>query len=638
SVNLTDVFSEKERHGATLVLDYSHEDGEIGMMNFFSKSDTKSDYRNQSVNLIGDDVFYSASDVNNELNVITNLLSIKQEIPIFHIDLRLSHTYSESRNPNDISFLFWQDFGGLAGLGNLTKLQPKELAKLPNYNSSLSRLNTISSSSNFSQDRALSAVLDFQTDFVISDYLTAKIKFGGSYLHGNRSYNINTGHAGNIFLGGGNTVANILSQYPDMEMNGSSVTVTNFIDKNYSFDNFLNGDYPIHYPIDINFMKQILKIVQTNSPDNESYQENESVSLIHDYHGTEDKSAAYLMTTFNIGEEITILPGVRYQNLTTNYFAYRGKQVPGGYQYADTTVTRPNGYLLPALHLRYKPFSWLQIHFAYTNTLNYPDFNTMVPKYNIGTNAISYNNYRIKPATSENFDLVLSVYNNEIGLFTIDGFKKKIENLIFASTMYLTDLSDYPDLPQEGNRLFEFSTFINNPIPIDIWGIETDWQTHFWYLPEPFSNIVLNINYTHIFSEASYPRSELKNEYNEMGELISTVIDTFYTTRLLNQPNDILNFSLGYDYMGFSGRISMLYQDNIFKRPDFWKQLRVHSDKYTRWDLSLKQELPWYGIQLFLNINNVTGEEDTDLNQKNSFPASIERYGMTGDIGLRIKL
>ena len=290
------------------------------------------------------------------------------------------------------------------------------------------------------------------------------------------------------------------------------------------------------------------------------------------------------------------------------------------------------------VHLRYRPLDWLQIHFAYTNTLNYADFNAIIPRYDIGTGSISYNNYRLKPATSENFDLVFSIYNNEIGLFTINGFKKRIENLIFASRTYLTDLSDYPDLPQEGNRLFEFNTFINNPIDIDVWGIETDWQTHFWYLPEPFSNIVLNINYTHIFSEASYPRSELTNEYDIFGNLIQSITDTFYTTRLLNQPNDILNFAIGYDYEGFSGRISMLYQDNIFKRPDFWKQLRIFSDTYVRWDLSLKQDLPWYGIQLFLNLNNITGEEDVDLNQKNNFPASRERYGMTGDIGFRVSL
>ncbi len=280
--------------------------------------------------------------------------------------------------------------------------------------------------------------------------------------------------------------------------------------------------------------------------------------------------------------------------------------------------------------------SWLQVHFAYTNTLNYPDYNAIVPRYAVGMNSISYNNYNLKPATSENYDLVFSFFNNELGLFTIDGFKKRIENLIFPSTTYLTNLSAYPDLPQNRNQLYEFNTFINNPKPIDVWGIEADWQTHFWYLPEPFSWVVFNINYTHIFSEASYPRSELNINYNEDGTFTRTVVDTFYTTRMLNQPNDILNLALGVDYKGFSSRLSMLFQDNIFKKPDFWMQNRVNSDKYIRWDLSIKQELPWYGMQIFLNLNNITGVNETDLNQKNGYPVTIEQYGMTGDLGLRI--
>jgi len=52
----------------------------------------------------------------------------------------------------------------------------------------------------------------------------------------------------------------------------------------------------------------------------------------------------------------------------------------------------------------------------------------------------------------------------------------------------------------------------------------------------------------------------------------------------------------------------------------------------------LKQELPWYNIQIFLNLNNITGEDDVDLNQKNNYPVTQERYGMTGDLGLRIKI
>ena len=457
------------------------------------------------------------------------------------------------------------------------------------------------------------------------------------YQYRNRSYNFGYGIGPNIHLGGGNTVSSILEKYPDMEQYQSSVTVTNFIDHSYSFGDFLKGDYSIVYPIDVDFMHTIYDLVKVGASP-ESFQNNKHASLSYDYHGSEKKSAFYVMPTFNLRETLTFLPGLRYQNLTTEYFAYRGEQIPGGYQFSDTTVSKPHGFWLPMIHLIYRPLEWLQIHIAYTNTLNYPDFNTIIPRYDITSSSISYNNYNLKPATAENYDLVFSFFNNELGLLTLNGFKKRIKDLIFASTTYLTDLSAYPELPQNRNQLYEFSSFVNNPNPIDVWGIETEWQTHFWYLPKPFSWIVFNINYTHVFSEAKYPKSTLINEYDELGNLIQTVVDTFYTTRLLNQPNDVLNLAIGYDIGGFSARISLLYQDNIFKKPDFWMQNRVNSDKYIRWDLSIKQELPWYGIQVFLNLNNFSGEDDIDINQKNNFPVSIERYGMTGDIGLRIKL
>jgi len=637
SLTLTDVKRTRKRNGITAVLDYEHSAGEIGLMNFFSSSNTTSIYRDERVVQATNDIFYSATDSDNKLNVITNLLSIKQEIPVFHIDLKFSHTYSESHSPENLEFVFWQQEGGLAGLGNLAKLNPKVLASLAKPDQTIASLETIGATGNFSKDRVLTGAVDLQTDFVFSNSISAKLKFGGMYQYRYRSYDFDYGHGGNIHLGGGNTVLQILKHYPDMEQFQSSVTVTNFIDHSYSFGNFLKGDYNIVYPIDVNFMHTIYDIVKVGASP-ESFQNNDHQSIIYDYDGNEKKSAFYLMPTINLGEVITVLPGVRYQNLTTSYFAHRWEEIPGKFQISDTTVTKPHGYWLPMIHLIYKPIDWLQIHFAYTNTLNYPDFNAVVPRYDIATSSILYNNYNLKPATSQNYDLVVSFFNNEIGLLTLDGFKKRIKDLIFASKTYLTDLSAYPDLPQGRTQLYEFNTFINNPIPIDLLGIETDWQTHFWYLPEPFSWVVFNINYTHIFSEASYPKSEVNVVYKEDGTFTRTVNDTLYTTRLLDQPNDILNFALGVDYKGFSGRLSLLYQDNIFKKPDFWMQNRVNSDKYIRWDLSVKQELPWFGIQVFLNLNNITGVDDIDLNQKNNFPVLDQRYGMTGDLGLRIKL
>ncbi len=204
------------------------------------------------------------------------------------------------------------------------------------------------------------------------------------------------------------------------------------------------------------------------------------------------------------------------------------------------------------VHARYRPFEWMQVHFAYTQTLNYPDYSTLTPRYLISQSTIDYNNHAIKPAVSENLDLVVSVLNNEIGLLSVSGFKKKIKDLVFFTHTFETNLSKYPDLPQGTSSLYTFNTYINNPRVIDLYGIETEWQTHFWYLPKPFDGLVLNVNYTHIFSEASYPKTNVYTEYDDEGNFNTTKVDTFYTTRMLNQPNDVANVALGYDLGGFS--------------------------------------------------------------------------------------
>ena len=87
-------------------------------------------------------------------------------------------------------------------------------------------------------------------------------------------------------------------------------------------------------------------------------------------------------------------------------------------------------------------------------------------------------------------------------------------------------------------------------------------------------------------------------------------MDTFYVDRLLDQPKDIINYSIGYDYLVFSGRLSMNYISNIFSGTNFWPELRQDTDAYQRYDLSLKQKLPVKGLELFFNVNNIFEEVD----------------------------
>ncbi len=641
TLNLSDAIRERKRLGATVVLDYQHQTGQIGFMNFVSSSDTRTVTSTQQINQDANNIYYIANDSRNKINVLSNLLSVKEEIPLFHVDLKMSHSYTENKDPEDLYFNFFQQNAGFSSRGALAFVHPRVLASDAMPDDSVAALDQLQTSSTFLRERTLSGSLDLQTEMSFSDLLTARIKFGGAIQYRTRDYEFSFSSGSQLFSGGGAVVTAMMQAYPWLRptSGGGGLGFENFVRTVNKPGNLFQGEYSLPYPVNTDLMWMLLPIAKRTGS-LEGYQMRPLASKINNYSGDETKSAAYAMVSFNLGDLVTVLPGVRYQNLTTTYTAMRGIQVPGGgLQGGDTTVTVPHGYFLPMVHVRYKPTDWFQLHFAYTNTLNYPDYGAITPRYLVAPGLVNYNNYRLNPARSENLDLVASVYSNDVGLLSVDGFKKRIKDLIFFSQTYVTSLSAYPDLPQGGApQLYEFNTYINNSNPIDVCGIETEWQTHFWYLPQPFSGLILNINYTHIFSNATYPRDTLAVTYNDTtGQSIINTVHAPYKARLLNQPNDVANIALGYDYAGFSLRLSMLYQDNVFKVPDFWMQNRVNSAKYVRWDLSVKQDLPWPGVQVYFDLLNLTGEDDIDVNQKTGFPASQERYGMTADAGFRIR-
>jgi TonB-dependent receptor len=651
-MNLSDVFRLRERFGGTMVLDYQHEKGEIALMNFLSRSKTQEIVREESMypwdKLTSDgNLIYDVRESNNQLDVISNLLSIKQEISVVHADVRLSHSYSETQYPEDL----YADFAQVGSLsyfvnrGGLTGVEPKMLASWVTHDPLKTVANNFWTYTERSSERTLTASLDLSSDVALTTLLSGSVKLGGTFQHRTREYNIDAWVEGPSLIFPEQALAAttfLAKDFPWLIRDASGrLTMLGFLPDSYQYGEFLNGDYALGQPINVNRVWQVLHRLKQEP----AYRFDPSyyANVINNYSGYENKSAAYAMLTLNLGQEISLIPGVRYQNLTTNYAAPHGALQPNSSHLVprgDTTIEHSHGYLLPMVHVRYSPTDWLQFHFAYTNTLNYPDYSTITPRYVIfpvpGT--IDYNNRDLKPATSENLDLMVAFHSNAIGLLSVDGFKKRIKDLVFFSHTYISDLSGYPALPQGGKQLYTFNTYINNPIAIDLYGIEAEWQTHFWYLPKPFDGLVLNVNYTHIFSEARYPRSDVTTIWDDEGNQTQWVTDTSYAARMLNQPNDIVNLAIGYDYRGFSLRVSMLYQDNVFKRPDFWLQQRINSAKYTRWDLTVKQDLPWLGAQVFVNLMNITGENDIDINQKNLFPANEQRYGMAADVGVQIRL
>jgi hypothetical protein len=62
------------------------------------------------------------------------------------------------------------------------------------------------------------------------------------------------------------------------------------------------------------------------------------------------------------------------------------------------------------------------------------------------------------------------------------------------------------------------------------------------------------------------------------------------------------------------------------------------SGRYGRWDLSVKQELPWVGLQVYLNVNNLNTELNVTNNTRRSVPVAIDQYGLSAMLGVRVRL
>ena len=647
----------KQRYGGTVGLDYRLTGGKIKFLNNISYSNTTNEQHSQTYNLLRNNIVFGTQLWTTEIYAITNILNYEQKIGTFDLDAKLSNSYSDNSTPYGWSVLFHQNS---AGINNIDKYEdPKNIARIARERIDLDNMywagNSTWNSYNKQNDTQFSSNL--KRDFHLSNQLSLTLKTGVTYKYTSRYYNFDTGF-GSLYTGAAagfrNEIILALPWLRDEPYNFAEnlkFPIHGFYDENMDFGDFLKGRYGIDSGIDVDAIDKIMSVIKTQGeattqPENvPTYVPDRYSSKASDYDGNESRSAGYFMGTFNIGTQVTLIGGVRYQGLKTSYRAPQfvgnadaPNPYPGDLQHKWVTKEEYHGYWLPNVTAKYDAANWLYFRASYTNTLAYPDFYAIVPRMSVSSSSghwAVWNNYALKPAYSRNYDFQTAVYNNYIGLFSLGPFLKNIDNLIFSQTSFISDPSKYPGLPAN-TETYELTTFINNPEQVNVWGIEAEWQTHFWYLPGALSGLVLNVNYTHIFSEAEYPYTETR--LSSGFPPLPYTVDTTYTDRLIDQPDNIVNVSLGFDYKGLSILASMIYQDKVYESTNFYNSLRSDKENYLRWDLVVKQKLPWYNIEAFLNLNNLNGAPDKYAVRGSGFPSSQSHYGLTADFGIRLKL
>lgn len=656
-VTITDRVTDRKRAGGSLVLDYELSNGSLILNNFISTvNDQQITQSNTFDTGYGWRAYASTGESNN--TVFNNALQGEFDFGALQMDFSLSNSVSKQNDPNTLRMDIRTLLGGEAGFTAdpdliLNQLTPIELLnaaeiiprdKLASGTSSLIRDVT---------DAAQAAALNFKIPFNFTDNITGNVKLGGKAERNNRendeqALSINTDRGGLA----GSFIDLLRTEWPELGIPDDQANIghTLVADPDYEIKDFLAGNEGVdasrfYNLISIDHMRRMEQIAR----EFDFYLPDPLGSTQYDYNYTRNFQAFYAMAEINLGKFITLQPGIRYEQFDFDYTAdstvvFGRLTTPGEHYYNSATlqseITKGKNWF-PQMQVRIKPTDWLDIRLARTESIIYPDYRAISPYIYFDTYAsptLRLGNPSLKPSTTNNYDAYVSVYENHIGLFTAGVFFKEIEDFITSITYVTKDdslINGRVSLPQNGDAT-RINTWTNLDKTSTVKGVELEWQTNFWYLPSIFQGIVLSINYTHIKSETFYPNFYTKRVGNPPFFKYVNV-DTTRSGKLIDQPDDIINVTLGYDIGGFSARLSYQYTDNIIRGINTtFKELDSYTAPYERLDFSARQKLPWLeGLQLFLNVNNITNTPDRSYSSTNRKLSNVSYYGRTATMGVR---
>jgi TonB-dependent receptor len=484
----------------------------------------------------------------------------------------------------------------------------------------------------------VTAQLDIRYPFQLSNNFSGYFKAGVKARSTKREKDVSQ-WGGNRWAVAQDVNTNYDEMFVNVKGRAEDIALTNFIFKDKkSYDDFLKGEYEFNEILDmdkLHWFAETFEYIYRKTPRAEVDAK--------DYTGNENIYAAYFMAEFNWRRLITFMPGIRYERTKTDYstsILNPTQSLGGNYfiqpAFNDTLGNRTYENFLPMFQLRIKPLDWFDIRFAFTKSLSRPDFYNLIPYELIDwdSHTLQYGNPSLKECVSTNYDICLSFYNR-YGLFTIAPFYKKIKNIDYVRSgikqggyysPYLTNLKGWTVTAPEN---LKGETIVK--------GWEFELQTNLKFLPSPFNGILIYANYSTIQSETQYPYTYYSTKFiSTPPYVVTTVIDTARTGRMIGQADQIANLTLGYEKGGFLGRISMIYQGDALRSVAQAEENDGLDDEFIRWDLVMQQKI-YKGIKFIAQVNNITDQEEKAFIRYKKYPTRRERFGRTVYLGLQFE-
>jgi len=623
NLSLRDTEETRDRIGGGLLFDLNIPNGKIFFGNNGGRLNRDVYQLDRRFNLGSTRQEWNLRTQDIQVDVLTSSLSGEQLFPNLNsikIEWQVSRNISTREIPFDHDVEFNENAGfteGVDQLESLTDIEP--LAKNDFRETFLQRsdFRTVNT-----RERDWTGSIDISIPYFVSDFISGEIQFGGKRIDKTRK---RRDDLRSLFI-----PISEIADFEDREFIFTSIgrlSMLNYINRDFSRSNFLD-DFTIPVGLDRELVNSIWEL------HNERFLENLEGNF-NSQDGSEKITAGYVMSEVNVGDKLMILPGFRYeytdQEFTGNRGTFAGTVGDQG-SFSDTTAAQNFDQWFPMIQTRFRLTNWFDIRGAWTQSSSRPTFTELMPRLarNPQSRRITAGNSSLRPSEASNYDLFFTVHSNKIGLFAVGGFYKKIDDLIFFRDSIV--LQDYEELGlNSGDRGSRFIRPVNNPNQTEVKGIEVEWQSNLTFLPSPFNGIVINANFTHISSETQFPQSEVTRTAEGIVR-----IDTFRVGPMPFQPDNIANVSVGYDYKGFSARVSFLHQGSTLTSVGARRELDSFTEGIYRWDATLKQKII-SGIEAFANIRNITDEPDASNQFTGEFPTRREFFGRAFDFGVRLR-
>ncbi len=665
NVQLNRHIETRERFGGNLILDYKLPSGSFKAINMFTRLNSDFQDHRTVLNYTSKNLDFNYRAGTNNIDLAVNSLDFDYDLGLLQVDLKFANTYSRNELPEAPNIQFSQT-GSIVGVIS-PDVVPDSLVGQVNYRGagdtysrSLSLFSTIYQENN----QAYKA--NFKAPLTLGSSLSGYLKFGGEYWHENHKNDQNTPYV-DLYASGGDFQQAMMDSLDArfgvaLASNGrypASIFTSNDPDLTAAFLDDRFGQF--YWAINPGLLVDMASYLKSNpmfsgratGTETGGWFDGPYQRLPNDYKYLENYYAGYLMSELNF-LDFMVVGGVRYEKMKSEYSVFNmvDARNPQSQTIYPETARPENEFWLPMGQIRYKPLSWSDIRYAYTQTLARPDYHQLSPR-----RAMDYNltnvwagNPNLKPAEAFNHDLVLSFHSNKLGLFSVGGFYKTVKDFTYATQYKLHTAALTPPglesietlriggaAPKDGANLY---TYVNSAYDATVKGVEVDFQTSLWYMPFPLKGLVLGINYTHIKSEATYPWRDdfTRPNPNPPPRNIVVTEDSTRTGRLINQPNDILNSYIGFDHKGFSARVSFVFQGNSVSSIGAFPEQDGFSRDYFRVDASAKYKLPWSGSEIFLDFYNLNGETNSSAQRSISGFTNEQNYGLTANLGFRYRL